>query len=232
MAIGKRYARDVFGVDPQVAHMGDLPGYTSQYPQILARSDTPFVVMTRMGPPDCSLFNWRSPDGSTALLWNAIKGYGWGVGLGLHQDMDKQRLVKIKREVEQVRSTTTGPIYLGWGTDLWAPGEKLIENLAILNKQLTPLRFQFATPDEYFLAVSKSSSTVPEFSGEIPHSWGNILSSMGHIWPPNMTATDALLTAEKFVAINYALGYADYPQYELESLWKRALEGMDHNNFG
>jgi alpha-mannosidase len=232
MAIGKRYARDVFGVDPQVAHMGDLPGYTSQYPQILARSDTPFVVMTRMGPPDCSLFNWRSPDGSTALLWNAIKGYGWGVGLGLHQDMDKQRLVKIKREVEQVRSTTTGPIYLGWGTDLWAPGEKLIENLAILNKQLTPLRFQFATPDEYFLAVSKSSSTVSEFSGEIPHSWGNILSSMGHIWPANMTATDALLTAEKFVAINYALGYADYPQYELESLWKRALEGMDHNNFG
>jgi len=229
---GKRYAREVFGVDPQVAHMGDLPGYTSQYPQILAKSGTPFVIMTRMGPPDCSRFRWRSPDGSTALLWNAIKGYGWGVGLRLHGDMDQERLARAKREIEQVRGTTTGPIYLGWGTDLWSPGEKLVENIQVLNTALTPLRFALATPEEYFRAVAKTSSAVPELSGEIPHSWGNILSSMGHIWPPNMTATDALMTAEKFAAINCALGYADYPQNELESLWKRILEGMDHNNFG
>ncbi len=38
MAIGKRYARDVFGVDPQVAHLGDLPGYALQLPQILQQS--------------------------------------------------------------------------------------------------------------------------------------------------------------------------------------------------
>ncbi len=35
MAIGKRYAKDVFGVDAIVAHLGDLPGYTPQLPQIL-----------------------------------------------------------------------------------------------------------------------------------------------------------------------------------------------------
>jgi alpha-mannosidase len=229
---GKRYAREVFGVDPQVSHLGDLPGYTSQFPQILAKSGTPFVIMTRMGPPDCSLFNWRSPDGSTALLWNAIKGYGWGVSLGLHGPMDEKRLARVKKEVEDVRRTTAGPIYLGWGTDLWAPNEKLVENMELLNKSLTPLRFALATPDEYFRAVSKTSPAVPVFSGEIPHSWGNILSSMGHIWPPNIMATDALMTAETFAAINFALGYTDYPQSELESLWKRALEGMDHNNFG
>lgn len=229
---GKRYAREVFGVDPQVTHMGDLPGYTSQYPQILANSGSPFVIMTRMGPPDCSRFSWRSPDGSTVLLWNAIKGYGWGVGLGLHRDMDEKQLARAKREIEQVRGTTTGPIYLGWGTDLWSPGKKLVENIELLNKSLAPLRFSLATPGEYFRAVSKTSSAVPELAGEIPHSWGNILSSMGHIWPPNMTATDALMTAETFSAINLALGYADYPQNELESLWKRILEGMDHNNFG
>ena len=229
---GKRYAREVFGVDPQVTHMGDLPGYTSQYPQILAKSGSPFVIMTRMGPPDCSRFNWRSPDGSKVLLWNAIKGYGWGVGLGLHRDMDEKRLARAKREIEQVRGTTTGPIYLGWGTDLWSPNKKLVENIALLNKSLAPLRFSLATPGEYFRAVSKTSSSVPVLAGEIPHSWGNILSSMGHIWPPNNTATDALMRAETFAAINFALGYTDYPQNELESLWKRILEGMDHNNFG
>jgi alpha-mannosidase len=41
-----------------------------------------------------------------------------------------------------------------------------------------------------------------------------------------------LETAEKFAAINYALGYADYPQQEFEALWKGLIESMDHNHDG
>jgi alpha-mannosidase len=81
MAIGKRYARDVFGVDAQVAHLGDLPGYTPQFPQILKQSRVPYAVITRMGPSDKSVFNWTAPDGSKALAWNALSGYGWGTFL-------------------------------------------------------------------------------------------------------------------------------------------------------
>ncbi len=78
---GKRYAREVFGVDPLVANLGDLPGYTSQFSQILARSRVPYMVMTRMGPADKSLFYWKAPDGSKALVWHTLKGYGWGTFL-------------------------------------------------------------------------------------------------------------------------------------------------------
>ena len=41
LAIGKRYARDVFGVDAQVAHLGDLPDYTPQFPQVLRQPRVP-----------------------------------------------------------------------------------------------------------------------------------------------------------------------------------------------
>ncbi len=228
---GKRYAREVFGVDPQVSHLGDLPGYTSQYPQILAKAGIPFMVMTRMGPPDCSLFRWRAPDGSSALVWYSLKGYGWGIGLGLHQDLDSKQVARVVRELDQVRATTKGPIYLGWGTDLWAPSDKLVDNVAFLNQKLAPTTFRLATPDEYFAAASKMTD-VPEFCGEIPSSWANIIASLCHLWAPAMAATDTLLTAEKFAAINHALGYAAYPQAELEALWKLVLQAMDHNNFG
>ncbi len=228
---GKRYAREVFGVDPKVSHLGDLPGYTSQYPQILAKCDLPFMVMTRMGPRDSTLFRWRAPDGSSTLVWYALKGYGWGIGLGLHEDMDSNRLARVVRDLDQVRPTTRGPIYLGWGTDLWAPSEKLVDSVAFLNQRLAPVTFRLATPDEYFAAASKVSD-VPEFSGEIPSSWANTIASLCHLWQPSMAATDTLLTAEKFAAINHALGYAAYPQAEFESLWKLVLQSMDHNNFG
>jgi len=121
---GKRYAREVFGVNPLVAHLGDLPGYTSQFPQILAKSDTPFMAMTRMGPPQHPLFRWRAPDGSTTLVWNAVNGYGWGVGLGLHREaLNETNFAKIAQSVGQLQAKTRGPIFLGWGTDLWSPSE-------------------------------------------------------------------------------------------------------------
>lgn len=229
--IGKRFAREVFGIDPQVSHLGDLPGYTAQYPQILARSGIPFMVMTRMGPPDCSLFRWRAPDGSTVLVWYSLKGYGWGTGLGLHRDMGSNDFARAVRDIEQVRATTRGPIYLGWGTDLWAPSARLIENVKLLNEKLAPIRFQLATPREYFNAAAQVLD-VPEFSGEIPSSWANTISSLSHLWPPAVVATDTLLTAEKLAAINHALGYAQYPQAEFDRLWKLALQSMDHNNYG
>ncbi len=232
LVYGKRYAREVFQVDPQVAHLGDLPGYTSQFPQILVESGIPFMVMTRMGPPDLSLFRWRSPDGASVLVWHSIKGYGWGVRLGLHSDsLIESRLAAVAQEVKEVQSTTRGPIFLGWGTDLWSPSERLVDNIALLNKQLAPARYRLATPAEYFRAASKAPG-IPETEGEIPSSWANIISSISHLWPPALFAADTLVTAEKFAAINFALGYADYPQKELEALWKTVLEAMDHNNFG
>jgi alpha-mannosidase len=229
---GKRYAREVFGVDPQVAHLGDLPGYTSQFPQILAKSDTPFMAMTRMGPPEHPLFRWRAADGSTALVWNAVNGYGWGVGLGLHREtLNETNFARIAQSVGRLQTKTRGPIFLGWGTDLWSPSEQLAGNVARLNQRLAPMQFRLATPTDYFRAAVRITD-LPELSGEIPSSWLNIISSMSHLWPPTMFATDTLLAAEKFAAINHALGYADYPQQEFARLWKTVLEAMDHNNFG
>lgn len=231
LVYGKRHARVVFGIDPKIAHLGDIPGFTRQYPQILQKTGTPNMVMTRMGPPDTSLFRWKSPDGSSVLVWDTLRGYGWGVDLGLHRDLDDARFQRVGRETASVQTTTTGPIYLGWGTDLWTPNEKLIENIAVLNQRLAPEHFRLATPTEFFRAAA-DTRPIPDLSGEIPSSWANVITSMSHIWPPVITATDTLVNAEKFAAINQALGYAPYPQREFDSLWVKALESMDHNNYG
>ncbi len=231
VVLGKRYAREVCGVDPQTAHLGDIPGFTRQYPQILRKVDTPYMVMTRTGPPDRSLFRWKAPDGSATLVWNTIKHYSWGAELGLHRDLDDSRLAAIAIDVDKVQATTNGPVYLGWGTDLWTPSQKLIENVAVLNQRLAPRHFRLATADEFFRAAAHTTE-IPELSGEIAASWANLTTSLSGLWPPVMAATDTLLTAEKFAAINYALGYAPYPAPEFNSLWKDALKSMDHNNDG
>jgi alpha-mannosidase len=231
LLLGKRYANEVFRVDPKVANLTDIPGFTQQYPQILKKSNTPYLVMTRMGPHDVSLFHWKAPDGSSVLTWNTINGYGWGVGLELHKDLTADRINSVVTDIHERETTASGPIFLGWGTDLFAPNEQLIDNVAALNRQLAPLQFRLSTSEDFFRAAEKTAQ-IPELQGEIPSSWANLTTSLVPLWPPAVEATNTLVTAEKFAAINYALGYSDYPSQAFNSLWKLNLESLDHNNDG
>ncbi len=230
MAIGKRYAREVFSVDAQVAHLGDLPDYTPQFPQILRQTRVPFMVMTRMGPSDTSLFRWRAPDGSTALVWNTLKGYGWGTFLSSKTQLDEQKRERFRKDLAEVRATTGGPIMMNWGTDLWSPPDDLVELVETFNRT-APANLTISTPSEFFREAERTPA-IPELSGEIPSSWPNIVSSLAHLWPTIIPATNTLLAAEKFATINYALGYAEYPQREFDFLWKKLVESMDHNHDG
>lgn len=230
MAIGKRYAKDVFGVDTQVSHLGDLPGYTPQFPQILEQSRVPCAVITRMGPSDKSAFFWTAPNGSKVLAWNALRGYGWGTFLTSKTASSEEKRTRFLKDLADVRKTTNGPILMHWGTDLWAPPDDLVATMETFF-QSVQAKLIFATPSEFFHRLEKSPS-LPEVSGEIPSSWPNVGSSLVHIWPGIIPATNTLLAAEKFAAINYALGYADYPQQEFDFLWKKLVESMDHNHNG
>ncbi len=230
MAIGKQYAREVFGVDPQVAHLGDLPGYALQFPQILQQSCVPYAVMTRMGPTDKSLFWWRAPDGSRTLVWNALKGYGWGTFLTSKTISDEQKQERLRKDMADLRANYGGPIFMNWGSDLFTPADDLVAQVEKLD-QAGPTRLVIATPTDFFREAQEVSG-VPETSGEIPDSWPNIVSSLAHMWPQIIPATATLLAAERFAAINYALGYAPYPQREFDFLWKKLVESMDHNHDG
>ncbi len=230
MAIGKRYAKSEFGIDARVAHMGDLPDYTPQFPQILSQSRVPFMVMTRMGPTDRSLFYWKGLDGSRALVWNTLKGYGWGTFLSSKTTLDQEKRERFFKDLADVRATTEGPILMNWGTDLWAPPDDLVARVESFN-QSAPTNLLISTPAQFFRRVEKMPN-IAERSGEIPSSWPNIVSSLPHLWPEIIPATNTLLAAEKFAAINYALGFAPYPQHDLDFMWKKLVESMDHNHDG
>lgn len=227
---GKRYARDVFGADERVMHPTDIPGFPPQYPQILEKSGIPFMVESRMGPEDKSLFNWESPDGSKELVWS-VRGYGLGAQLQLHGDLTDEKIESLRKVLNQRYGDTPWPVYIHWGVDLWAPTEKLVENIDKLNRVLPDWHFSFATPEEYYKVVADTPNLL-NFSGEIPIGWPHVVDGILHLWQLSIPATNALTTAEEFSALNYALGYADYPQQELGVLWKKLIESMDHNHDG
>jgi alpha-mannosidase len=228
---GMRYAHEVFGVDPHIFHPGDIPGFTPQFPQILQQVGAPFMVMTRMGPQDKWLFDWNSPNGSKVLVWNEPHGYGWGAHLGFHADMTAEKRTVLEKELREVGANAPGPIFVPWGVDLWAPSERIVQNVDTLNKDFAYAHFTLATPQDFFKAV-ENTGDPPELAGEIPMAWPHVVDGIIQLWQLAVPATATLTMAEEFATIDYALGYSDYPQQDLETLWKSLIESMDHNHDG
>ena len=228
---GKRYARSVFDVDPFVFQPTDIPGFTPQFPQMLRQIGVPFMLMSRMGPSNQWLFDWKSPNGSKVMVWNEPHGYGWGVGLGFHSDMTPERRTAMEKQLGDVRPNAPGAIFIPWGVDLWAPNDKIVQNVNTLNSDFSYAHFTMATPQVFFKVVEKTPK-LPEISGEIPMAWPHVVDGILQLWQLAVPATSALKTAEEFATINYALGYADYPQDDFETLWKNLIDSMDHNHDG
>jgi hypothetical protein len=85
-----RQAGKRFGIDPQVAMMDDVPGFTLRLPQVLARSGVKYFITgsnTAMGggttlTPGKMPVYWEGPDGSRVLMWQTQgKGGGYTEGL-------------------------------------------------------------------------------------------------------------------------------------------------------
>lgn len=85
-----REAGKKFGIDPQVAMMNDVPGFSLRLPQVLARSGVKYLFTgsnisfgggTSLWPGRMP-FYWEGPDGSKVLMWQTQgKNGGYTEGL-------------------------------------------------------------------------------------------------------------------------------------------------------
>lgn len=233
---GKQFVRERLGVDPDTVHLGDIPGYVPQFAQILAKGGVIGLVICRGGPGDQVLFRWQAPDGSTALAWNALRGYPWSWFVGLHRSLDealggRERRGRVhlplEEDARQIMALTPAPILMHWGMDLVSPPEKLVDNLMEWNRR-TALPMRFATPSEYFHAV-EATPGIPTLQGEITSVWPTVADWRPDVWYLSSPANYALMQGENWAELARRLGFDAYSRQAVRDAWKTALQGMDHN---
>lgn len=227
----KRYAHQRFACEPDVAHFGDLPGYTPQFPQIAARSGIRHALLSRGGPAATPLFHWQAPDGSRILSYYVVGGYAV---LATRTDWHKDWAAMAGGPMAEILARTTAgrthATLMHWGCDLYAPHENLVLNARRWNAERTPA-LRFSTFREYFAEVARTPG-LPALQGELPSAWPNIESSWPDIWGEDLPCEAALHLAEFLTAACRLRGWRDHPRRELEDAWKALLDGMDHNQNG
>lgn len=231
LMIGLREAEAICGERPEVIHLGDIPGMTPQFPQMLAKSGIRYAVISRGGPKMTPLFHWKALDGSGVLTWYSPYCYSWGMPLANSPlSFESMDIPRFEAEADTLHSTSPYSILMHYGMDLSLPREESLKNLQAWNK-VSKYHIQFGTQAEFFSSVVASDG-VPTLAGEIPTVWG--------AWPDcafldvtihHAAAERALLWAERMAAADQLAGRS-VEKADITGLWKSLLESLDHNYSG
>jgi len=142
-----------FGVDPQVAHMGDIPGFTRQYLRRSLPRPESRHVMDAHGPPGQDALHWNHRTARNPSLAHDQR-LRLGHRSEIHEQLDECEFAKIDKETAEFRRRPPAPSTSGGARTL--VGQRLlVTNVGVLTSAWATRNFRLATPVEYFRNTSK-----------------------------------------------------------------------------
>lgn len=231
MYFGKKWLQKMLpGCDFRTAWNLDVPGMALQFPQILAKSGTPYYLFSRHQP---GFYQWFSPDGSFVL--------GWSPG----QYDNSGRPVR-NAKTEEARTDTFSMMLNDWSE--YYQARKMSPEFIFLNsfdfslpvnydtymedwnrqkdsKGLPRIRYATGTKAMDLLAGNKKTR-FDELQGERPNIWLYIHGPAHHrAIQAGRDASRILTTVEKFSAFNALLenSFGNYPSRLLSEAWQAAI---------
>lgn len=216
----------------------DVPGRTLQMPQIMAKADINNLIISRH---ESGLFNWCAPDGSK------VRTYSPGHYIYFYNIMAKSDTAAVKElanyaipwysKYNNIKGElSVMPAMLNYEF-IW--DQKPVENTPEFIKKWNSMRymrlwgdrkwvsvklpkFEYATADNFFEALDKSTSELPDAKGERPNVW---LYIHGPSHEKAITASrkaDLLLPAAENLSTFNALisgNFEYYPTTDLNKAW-------------
>lgn len=132
---GKRYFRDVLGVDSRVLWLPDVFGYSAALPQLLRLARVPYFVTSKVSwsqfnrfPYDA--FHWQGLDGSTVLTQFITTPPFWGTDTTYYTYNSLFEVSEVKGAWAKFQQKTTGQTPLltfGFGDGGGGPTELMLE---------------------------------------------------------------------------------------------------------
>lgn len=226
---GQRYLHSRFGRIATVGMNVDPFGHTASLPQILRGQRMDSYCFLRPGPHegdlDETLFHWQSADGSQVLACRIPFEYCSPPG-----DVSAQ----TEKSLAQLdRSLGAMMIFYGVGNHGGGPTKANIESIHRYDRMGSFGRMTMSSPRTYFdemLARGEgflNGLTVRR--DDLQHHAPGCYSSHSGIKAWQRRAQHAVLSAERWAAIDVALGATDYPRADLERAWKQILFNQFHD---
>ncbi|MDP4223074.1 MAG: glycoside hydrolase family 38 C-terminal domain-containing protein [Bacteroidota bacterium] len=237
--LGARWIREnLDGYFPDTYWNPDVPGRTMQMAQIMAKSGTKNLVMSRH---EKGVYKWYSPDGSFVYAYSPghySEDFGF-LGKSNFQEvadiMAKKSIYWEKGYNDKPGTKPVIPFLSDWDMSPAKDYSRLINEWTSLNKytdekgKIRPLilpQIRLATAPEFIKIISESTLNLPAISGERPAVWLYI-HGPSHEWALKASREgDIMMTvAEKFSTIDALLRgtFSYYPVERLNRAWEAKI---------
>ncbi len=233
---GKKWLKKEFNYDAKVYWNVDVPGRVLQMPQILKKSGTDYMVISRH---EKGLFNWYSPDGSFITTYTPghySNSYG-----ALHKNVYEAANFLAEFSLDwdklytQKSPNNIAPILSDWDMSPAKDYSHIIDNwesISQLQKSKNEVisielpKFKIATADEFFENITKSADNISSIKGERPAVWLYIHGPSHYQALKASREGDINLTvAEKFATIDAlaSKSFSNYPSERLAKAWESKI---------
>ena len=228
-------------------------GHASQIPQILAGFDIHGSMAWRGVPKNSkSVFEWTSPDGTSAYMFCSRAGYGFATTLPENEEDFEEVIdgvtfkrrgiknrVKDLREYSKFNSESSNMFWLNGIDHSWAQ-EDLLEVIEKIRALFPDIEVKQSTPNEFMdsvLADYEAMGKKPEqVKGELIYTAEDILESTNALHPRQklrhyFSEKHLVDRFEPLATAAWLMG-EKYPQWALERAWKYVLENHAHDSLG
>ncbi|MCC7450802.1 MAG: alpha-mannosidase [Anaerolineae bacterium] len=234
---GRKLLKKLFpGTNPRVYYNPDVPSRALQMPQILAKADIPYLLISRHRP---GLQWWASPDGSRVLVWSM--GH---YADSLFRKTLEGELPKVRSDIKRILDSWQDeyaqrklPPHFAFLNSMdyippsdfdqllsdWAEYAQSVESTGNGNQ---PPTLRYSTPEQFFDAIAAGEAELETLVGERPNVWLYIHGPCHYQAITAKRETGVLLpAAEIFHTINAILtdSWEHYPELELQQAWLESI---------
>ena len=233
---GAKWLKKEFGYQAHIYWNVDIPGRTLQMPQIMKKSGTDFLMMSRF---EKGIYHWYGPDGSRIMAFSP--GHYADAFIPLQKNFYEaaqylgSSSLFWSQYYGEKSSGTVIPVLSDWDmspavdyTPLVARWESISE-LQNEDGDFIPVSlptFTIASGDEFFNSLAKGITNIPSLKGERPAIWLYIHGPSHQKALKASREGDIILTqAEKFATVNAWVdgSFKKYPENELNKAWEAKI---------
>lgn len=224
---GKRYYKDVLGVDSEVLWLPDTFGYTGALPQILNGCNVKYLVTQKIfwsyneGEQfPYHYFTWEGMDGSKIVSF---------LPTSYTYRTDPEELNKIWKERSQVRDLDAFLLPYGYGDGGGGPSRDYIEYARRQKDLEGGVKVKMTGPKEFFEEMERRGGPKNTYTGELYFSaHRGTYTSQAMVKKNNRRCELALREMEMWGVLAARKGKA-YPMEKADAIWKQLLLHQFHD---
>ncbi|TSA20069.1 alpha-mannosidase [bacterium] len=224
--VGRKFFREHFGAEPEVAYNFDSFGHGGGLPQILRMAGYKMYIHMRPEEKDLKLpsdlYRWQGVDGSQILAYRISIGYYHSEHDNIEEKLREgtEAALKLNRDV---------PVFWGIGNHGGGATRDALSMIDSFMRKERRVKIVHSTTEKLYGALKKYAKAAPVVEGDLQRVFTGCYTSLSRLKRRAQRSLAEVVQAETLSAWAWWLSKGRYPAADLDQVWRDHLFNDFHD---